>query len=140
MTRPMRFLMLALIATPVITFFIYRLARGLGFLDPPATKEQENRRTVTVALYAFLLFLPTFIYGYEKGWPRVWAIFGVVNGVALMFFAAMGAAAASRLWKLRHSGAPMSVPAPGPALSDSPLREAELRPSGTDAGRDESLL
>jgi hypothetical protein len=53
----MRLLMLALIATPAITYLIYRLARGLGFLDPPASKEQELRRTIMVALYAFLVFV-----------------------------------------------------------------------------------
>ena len=35
MTRPMRLLVLALLATPALTLVIYRFAKGLGFLDPP---------------------------------------------------------------------------------------------------------
>jgi hypothetical protein len=140
MSRPMRLLMIALIATPAITYAVYRLARGLGYLDPPATKEQEYRRTVTVALYAFLIFLPTFFYGYEKGWPRVWAIFGVINGLALMFFAAMGAAAAVRLWRLRHPLGPPSQASPDPSPPESPLRDVDLRSRSPETARDESLL
>jgi hypothetical protein len=56
----------------------------------------------------------------------VWAIFGVVNGVALLFFAAMGAAAASRLWKLRHSGLPPQVFA-SPTAAESSETESDLR-------------
>jgi hypothetical protein len=135
----MRLLALALILTPAITYLIYRLARGLGFLDPPASKEQEHRRTITVALYAFLIFLPALFYGYEKGWPRAWVIFGVVNGLALAFFAATGAAAGVKLWRLRHGGnsregRSSAVP------PDSPLPDLELRSEGKGRSTDEPLL
>lgn len=135
----MRILALALIVTPAITYLIYRLARGLGFLDPPASKEQEHRRTITVALYAFLIFLPTLFYGYEKGWPRAWVIFGVVNGLALAFFATMGSIAGVKLWRLRHgreSRERRSTAVP----ADSPLPDMELRSGGEDRSTDESLL
>ncbi len=136
----MRLFMFALIATPAITYLVYRLARGLGYLDPPASKEHEHRRTVTVALWAFLAFLPTFFYGYEKNWPRVWAIFGVVNGVALLFFAAMGAAAAVRLWRLRH---PTQTPeGPAPDFGAAPPAEKPPVPAGNGppSAGDEPLL
>jgi hypothetical protein len=139
MSRPMRLLLLALIATPAITYLIYRLARGLGFLDPPASKEQEHRRTIMVAVYAFLVFLPVLVYGYEKGWPRVWAIFGVVNGLALAFFAVLGTLAAVRLWRLRHGGPSPEVRS-SPVASDSLLPEVDLRPPGRDRSTDEPLL
>jgi hypothetical protein len=102
MTRPMRFLVLALIAAPALTYAVYRLARGLGFLDPPWNREHEYRRTIIAAVYAILLFLPIFLFGYTNAWPRVWWIFGVINGLALVAFAALGFGAAVRLWRLRH--------------------------------------
>ncbi|MFN2385406.1 MAG: hypothetical protein ABR576_03835 [Thermoanaerobaculia bacterium] len=139
MSRPMRLLVLVLIATPAITYLIYRLARGLGFLDPPATKEQEHRRTIMVALYAFLVFLPTLVYGYEKGWPRVWAIFGVVNALALTFFAALGTLSAVKLWRLRHGEGSREAPS-SPARSDSLLPDVDLQPRGRERSTDESLL
>lgn len=102
MTRPWRFLVLALLAAPALTFAVYRLAKGLGFLDPPWNKEHEYRRTIIAAVYAILLFLPIFLFGYTNAWPRVWWIFGVINALALVAFAAMGCAAVVRLWRLRH--------------------------------------
>jgi hypothetical protein len=102
MTRAMRLLVLALLATPVLTFVIYRFAKGLGFLDPPISKEHEYRRTILTALFAFLLFLPILLFGFANSWPRVWAIFGLVNLLALLAFGFLGGAAALRLWKLRH--------------------------------------
>jgi hypothetical protein len=139
MSRPMRLLALALIATPAITYLIYRLARGLGFLDPPASREQEYRRTIIVALYAFLIFLPVLFYGYEKGWPRAWVIFGVVNGLALAFFATLGTVAAVKLWRLRHGrGAPADRRGAAPA--DSPPPDVELRSAAPDRSTDEPLL
>jgi len=89
MTRAMRLLVLAVVAAPVMTYVVYRLARGLGFLEPPWNKEHEYRRTIIAAIYAFLLFLPILLLGYANAWPRVWWIFGVVNGLALVGFAAM---------------------------------------------------
>lgn len=139
MSRPMRLLMLALIATPAITYLIYRLARGLGFLEPPASKEHEHRRTIMVALYAFLVFVPILVYGYEKGWPRVWAIFGIVNALALVFFAVLGTVAAVKLWRLRHGpGARGARSSPVPP--DSLLPEVDLRAPARDRSTDESLL
>jgi protein-S-isoprenylcysteine O-methyltransferase Ste14 len=110
MSRPMTFLVLALVATPFLTYFVYRLAKGLGFLDPPWNAEHEQRRTIVVALFAFLLFLSVFLFGHANSWPRVWAIFGVVNALALLLFGAIGALAARRLWKLRHSAPPPEKP------------------------------
>ncbi len=106
MSRPVLWMLLALVAAPPIAYLVYRLAAGLGFLEPPIDKQHEQRRTIIVALYTFLLFLPVLIYGFEKGWPRAWIIFGIVNGLALLFFAASGIWAARRLWKLRHPDFP----------------------------------
>jgi hypothetical protein len=123
MTRAMRYFVLALAATPFAAYFIYRLAKGLGFLDPPWNKEHEYRRTIGAAMYAFILFLSIFLFGYANAWPRVWAIFGVVNGLALVLFAALGASAAWKLWKLRH-------PPPGPvepgAVPEGSVPEEEV--------------
>lgn len=102
MTRAMRLLVLALLAAPALTYFVYRLAKGLGFLEPPLNKEHEYRRTILAALFALLLFLPILLFGFANAWPRVWWIFGIVNGLALLAFALMGASAALRLWRLRH--------------------------------------
>lgn len=114
MNRAWRLFALSLVATPVLAFLVYRLAKGLGYLDPPANKEQEYRRTVSVALYAFLLFLPVFIYGYEKGWPRAWIFFAIINGIALLFFGAIGTRTGVLLWRLRH---------PKPSVPFPPARE-----------------
>jgi hypothetical protein len=104
----MRYLVLALVAAPFLAYGIYRLARGLGFLDPPWNREHEERRTIVAALFAFVLFLSIFLFGYANAWPRVWAVFGVINAFALVGFGGAGALAARRLWKLRHP-APDSV-------------------------------
>jgi hypothetical protein len=103
MTRAMRLFVLALLAAPPLTFLVYRLAKGLGFLEPPRDREHEYRRTILAALFAFLLFLPIMLFGYANDWPRIWRVFGVVNGIALVFFAGLGILAARRLWRLRHA-------------------------------------
>src|SRR5262249_61320788 len=54
MTRAMRLFILALLAAPAFTYFVYRLARGLGFLEPAVDKQHEYRRTILTALFAFL--------------------------------------------------------------------------------------
>lgn len=111
MTRARRLLVLALLAAPLVAFYVHRLAKGLGFLDPPWNPEHEQRRTIIAAIYALLLFLCVFLFGYANAWPRVWAVFGVINGLALVVFAALGAVAARRLWKMRHPTP--SLPAAG---------------------------
>jgi carbon starvation protein CstA len=113
MTRAMRLLILAMLATPALTYAVYRLAKGLGFLDPPLNKEHEYRRAILAAVFAILLFLPILLFGFANAWPRVWALFGVVNALALLAFLGMGGAAALRLWRLRPPG-------DMPAASDSP--------------------
>jgi hypothetical protein len=123
MTRPAMLLLAAIVASPVAALLVHRLAKELGFLDPPVSKEQELKRGVLVAVYALLVFLPVFLFGWERRWPRAWVAFGVMSGAALVFFAAGGAVAASRLWKLRHpaprdeAAAPAGTgPAPGNPL------------------------
>ncbi|HEY4230956.1 MAG TPA: hypothetical protein VGO79_12365 [Thermoanaerobaculia bacterium] len=124
MTRAMRLFVLALLVAPVLTFFVYRLARGLGFLDPPRDRQQEYRRTILTALFAFVLFLPILLFGFANDWPRIWRIFGVINAVALALFALIGGVAALRLWRLRHppedagaaAGAPETDEAAGKPL------------------------
>ena len=102
MTRAMRLFILALLVAPVFTFFVYRLARGLGFLDPPRDRQHEYRRTILTALFAFVLFLPILLFGFANDWPRMWRVFGIINALALAFFATIGGLAALRLWRLRH--------------------------------------
>jgi hypothetical protein len=99
---PFLWLLVAVLAAPAVAYFVYRLAHELGFLDPPVDRQHELKRTIIVSLYAFLLFLPVGIYGTEKGWPRVWVLFGIVDGLALAFFAAGGIWASVQLWRLRH--------------------------------------
>jgi len=118
MTRAMRLFILAMLAAPVFTYFVYRLARGLGFLEPAVDKQHEYRRTILTALFAFLLFLPIMLFGFANDWPRMWRIFGVVNGLALAFFALMGGLAALRLWRLRH---PQQEPTAAERSSGEPL-------------------
>ena len=125
MTRPFLWLAVAAAAAPAFAWLVYRLAKGLGFLEAPADRQHELRRTIVVAVYAFLLFLPVLFYGFEKRWPRAWVIFGIVDGLALLFFAASGVWAARTLWRLRHAQV---------ALPDSPDR-ADL----SDAIPDEAL-
>jgi hypothetical protein len=125
----MRFLILALVTAPALTYAVYRLAKGLGFLDPPWNREHEYRRTIIAAVYAVLLFLPIFLFGYSNAWPRVWWIFGVINALALLAFAAMGCAAVVRLWRLRHPEgdaaredlAPGGAPRPSDDVAGKPL-------------------
>jgi hypothetical protein len=108
----MRWLVLAILVAPAAAWGIYRLAKELGFLDPPWNQEHEQRRTIVVAMFAFLLLLPIFLFGWAAAWPRVWAMFGVVNGLALAVFAVLGILAVRRLWRLRHPSAePMAAPA-----------------------------
>lgn len=121
MSRPMRYLVLAVLAAPALAYFVYRLAKGLGFLDPPWNKEHEERRTIVVALFAFVLFFSIFLFGYANSWPRVWAVFGVINGLALAIFAGAGALAARRLWKLRHpTPEPLGAPPSGTLEEENP--------------------
>jgi len=102
MTRAWALFVLALVTAPALAWGVYRLARELGFLDPPWNAEHEERRTIIAAMYALILFLCVFLFGYANAWPRVWAVFGVVNARALLFFAALGVRSAVRLWRLRH--------------------------------------
>jgi hypothetical protein len=122
MTRAMRSLVLAFVVAPFVVYGVYRLARGLGFLDPPWNPEHEQRRTIVAAIYALLLFLCIFLWGYANAWPRVWAIFGLVNAVALVFFLGLGALAARRLWKIRHP-APGVAPAAGAEGPGDPVEK-----------------
>ena len=93
----------AFAAAPAVAYLVYRLARGLGFLEPPIDRQHELRREIVVSIYALIIFLPVLFYGWEKGWPRAWILFGIFNGLVLLFFGAFGARAAVRLWRLRHS-------------------------------------
>ena len=111
-------MLVALAAAPALAYGAYRLARGLGFLQPPVDREHELRREIVVALYALLIFLPVLFYGYEKAWPRAWIIFGIFNGLALVVFAVLGGRAAARLWKIRH---PKPVEPTEPAVEANPL-------------------
>ena len=140
MTRPFLWLAVALCAAPAFAWIVYRLAQGLGFLEPPADRQHELRRTIVVAIYAFLLFLPVLLYGFDKRWPRAWVIFGVVDGLALVFFAASGVWAARALWTLRHP--PLVLPEPGAetpdaepvdALPDPALANVAMRGAGAEA-------
>jgi len=98
MSRSALWLLVTVLAAPAAGYFVYRLARGLGFLDPPVDRQHELRRTILVSLYCFLLFLPVSIYGFEKGWPRAWILFGILLSLTLVFFAAGGVLAVVRLW------------------------------------------
>jgi uncharacterized membrane protein YedE/YeeE len=122
MTHPFVWMAVAIVASPALAWLVYRLAKGLGFLEPPADRQHELRRTIVVAMYTILLFLPVLFYGFEKGWPRAWVIFGGMVGLALLFFAGSGVWSARALWKLRH---PAPVPPPFEGFSaepeDSPL-------------------
>jgi len=123
MRNPFLWFVFAILISPAIAYFVYRLARELGFLDPPVDRQHELKRTIVVSLFAFLLLVPVGIYGTEKGWPRVWVFFGVVVGLALAFFAAGGIWATRQLWKLRH-----------PEL----ILEAPSHPQEPDAGAAEN--
>lgn len=139
MTRPFLWMALAVLAAPAVAWLVYRLAKGLGFLEPPLDRQHELRRTIVLAIYSFLLFLPVLIYGFEKRWPGAWIVFGIVDGLALLFFAGSGAWAARALWILRHPEPrlpilePEAAEAPHSGLADSPPHGAEpATPSDTD--------
>ena len=102
MTPQLIWLLVALGISPLVAWGIYRLSRELGFLDPPIDKQHELRRTIIVSLYCFLLLFPTLLFGFARGWPRIWILFGVVNLLALGFFGVAGVVSVLRLWKLRH--------------------------------------
>ncbi len=102
MSRRVLALTLALASVPAAAYAFYRLARGLGFLDPPQDKQHEYRRSILVALYALLLFLPVIFYGFGTGWPRAWALFGIASGLALAVTGALGIRSAVALWRMRH--------------------------------------
>jgi hypothetical protein len=121
MTRPLWLLVAAVLLAPLAAWLVYRMARELGFLDPPFNAEHAERRTILVAMWAFLLFLSIFLFGFANGWPRIWAAFGVLNGIALVIFAGLGVAAARRLWRLRHP-----APATPAASSADEVRETPL--------------
>jgi len=102
MTRSTLWLLVAVAASPAIAYLTYRLARELGFLEPPLDQQHEYRRSIILSIYCFLLFLPVLLFGFDRGWPRVWVLFGIVNGLALLTFGFFGVWAAVRLWRLRH--------------------------------------
>jgi hypothetical protein len=95
-------LLAAAVAALAVAFLVYRLARGLGFLDPPADKQHEYRRTIVIAVYALLLFLPVLFYGFEKRWPGAWVLFGIATGLALAVTGAVAIRSVFVLWRLRH--------------------------------------
>lgn len=136
MTRPVLALVLALIAAPAAAWLIYRLARELGFLDAPASAEHELRRTILAAIYALLLLLPVFLFGYGRGWPRFWLLFGIASGAALAFFGFAAVVAARRLWKLRHPALALPEGPAGSGSGASRLPEPSSDPAG--AGSRES--
>jgi hypothetical protein len=135
MSRPMAWLLASLLIAPAIAYFVYRLAKGLGFLDPPLDREHELRRTIVVSLYAFLLMLPVGIYGFDKGWPRVWVLFGILVTLALLFFVAGGVWSARELWKLRHPQ-PSEPRIANPVEGEEPPAELEI---GGEEERQEAL-
>jgi hypothetical protein len=102
MNRAVLTMLLALAVAPALAYLAYRLARGLGFLDPPPDKQHEYRRTIVVSVYALVLFLPVLFYGFEKGWPRAWILLGIATGLVLAICAVAGIWSAIALWKLRH--------------------------------------
>jgi hypothetical protein len=119
MSRSALWLLVTVLAAPAVGYFVYRLARGLGFLDAPIDRQHELRRTILVSLYCFLLFLPVAIYGFEKGWPRVWILFGILLSLTLVFFAAGGILAVVRLWRIRHPQAGLGTEARVESSEDS---------------------
>ncbi len=112
MTRSFIWMGLVLLASPGFAWLVYRLARELGFLDLPRDREQELRRTIVIALYALLLFLPVLYYGFEKRWPPAWKIFGSIVTLALVIFAAAGIWSARQIWKIRHPEPSLSTREP----------------------------
>ena len=120
MNRAWMLFVLALLVATSLAWGVHRLAKELGFLDPPWNPEHEERRTIIASLYAFLLILCVFLYGYANSWPRIWIVFGAANALALVFFAAIGLRAVSRLWRLRHPAAEPVAPAPDPESAEEP--------------------
>ena len=102
MSRPGFFLLAVVFASPALAYLIYRVAKELGFLDPPVDRQHELRRQILAAVYASLIFLPVFLFGWERRWPRIWIAFGILSGLALAFFAVSGVQSARVLWRLRH--------------------------------------
>jgi hypothetical protein len=102
MTRQLFWVLVAIAISPLVAWGIYRLSKELGFLDPPVDKQHELRRAIIVSLYCFLLLLPALLFGFERGWPRIWILFAVVNLLALGFFGVAGVLSVIRLWKIRH--------------------------------------
>jgi uncharacterized membrane protein YedE/YeeE len=133
MTHPFVWMAVAIVGSPALAWLVYRIAKGLGFLEPPADRQHELRRTIVVAMYAFLLFLPVLFYGFEKGWPRAWVIFGGMVGLALLFFSGSGVWSARALWKLRH---PAPVPPAFGGFSAEP-ENAALAESAIGGGNPE---
>jgi hypothetical protein len=121
MTPQLIWLLVALGISPLVAWGIYRLSRELGFLDPPVDKQHELRRTIIVSLYCFLLLFPTLLFGFSRGWPRIWILFGVINLLALGFFGVAGVLSVLQLWKLRH-------PAPEPRDILPAVPDAEVGP------------
>ena len=102
-------LLVILLASPALAYLVYRVAGELGFLDPAVDRQHELRRTILVALYALLLLLPVFLFGYARRWPRLWIVFGVFSGLALLFFGTSAVIATRRLWRLRHPLEPVTT-------------------------------
>lgn len=124
MTRPFLWMAVAIAAAPAFGWIVYRLAKDLGFLEPPIDKQHELRRTIVLAIYSCLLFLPVLIWGFERRWPGAWIIFGIIDGLALVFFAGSGIWAARALWKLRHAGSLLPEPDAAPAEPEDPALAA----------------
>jgi hypothetical protein len=129
MSRPFLTVLLAVLAAPAAAYLVYRLARGLGFLEPPADKQHEYRRTIVVALYSLLLFLQALFFGLDKGWPRAWILFGIATGLVFAVCAAVGVWSAIALWRLRHA----DIPEAPPASAGGP--ESELKAGPKRASR-----
>ena len=136
MTRELVWLLVAIALSPLVAWGIYRLSKELGFLDPPMDKQHELRRTIIVSLYCFLLLLPTLLFGYERGWPRIWILFGIVNLVALGFFGVAGVMSMIRLWKIRHPEP--AVPEIAPIASEPDVGPLDL-PLDSHRDSEESL-
>jgi len=128
MSRAGFLLLAAILAAPVLAYLVYFLARGLGFLDPPRSREQELKRAVLSAVYALLVFFPVFVFGAERRWPPVWLAFGVVCGAALVYFSVSGVASAAALWRLRRPDS--GNPSPESDV-EIPMPELRSRESGS---------
>jgi hypothetical protein len=132
MTAQLLWLLVAIAISPLIAWGTYRLSKELGFLDPPVDKQHELRRTIIVSLYCFLLLLPALLFGFARGWPRIWILFGAVNLLVLGFFGFAGVISVLRLWRLRHPEP--SEPEILPAVADSDIGPMDLP---LDSQRDE---